>query len=68
MVDAARDVRIRDVRTLARREMGKEPVVSIIVAFGFAGEPGEEEILERRIDARRCSEIWIYELVEKGEI
>ena len=55
MADAAYDEIIRDLRTLARRETGKEPVVSMIVAFGFRGKCGDE--LERRIDASRWSEI-----------
>lgn len=57
MADAARDEIIRDLRTLARRETGKEPVVSMIIAFGFLGKCGDEVRLGRRIDASRWSEI-----------
>ena len=53
MADAAYDEMIRAFRTLARRDTGKEPVVSIIVAFGLVGGLGETVRLERRTDARR---------------
>lgn len=57
MPDAARDEIIRDLRTLARRGSGKEPVVSIIVAFGLLDGCDEGWRFERRRDARRWSEI-----------
>jgi len=44
-VEEERDSRIRDFSTLARRERGKEPVVSITVARGFelrAGDGNED--------------------------
>lgn len=45
MVDAARDEMIRALRTLARRDTGKEPVVSTIVALGLLeGFDGEARL------------------------
>jgi hypothetical protein len=57
VVDAARDEMIRDLRTLARRAMGKEPVASIMVAFGLVGGVGDVARFERSIDDRRWNEI-----------
>lgn len=57
MVDAARDEMIRELRTLARRAMGKEPVVSIIVAFGLGDWVCDMVRFERSIDDRRWNEI-----------
>lgn len=57
MVDAARDEMIRELRTLARRAMGKEPVVSIIVAFGLGDWIGDMVRFERSIDDRRWNDI-----------
>ena len=56
----ARDERIRDLRARARRETGKDPVASMIVAFGlFGGGDGDGELRwDIRIDDRRWSEIW----------
>lgn len=57
-----RDSRIRDLRTLARRERGKEPVVSMIVARGFVRWVAENDGDGRRessTDARRWSEIYV---------
>lgn len=48
--------RIRDFRIWARSETGKEPVVSIIVAFGVGGLVVG---WERRMLVRRWSEIWV---------
>lgn len=57
MVDAARDKMIRELRTLARRAIGKEPVVSITVAFGLVDGVGDVLRFERSIDDRRWNEI-----------
>lgn len=57
MVDAARDKMIRELRTLARRAVGKEPVVSITVAFGLVDGVGDVLRFERSIDDRRWNEI-----------
>jgi len=57
VADVTRDDRIRDFKTLARSETGKEPVVSIIVAVGSLGDSENEVRFERRIDARRWSDI-----------
>jgi hypothetical protein len=57
VADVACDEIIRNLRILARRETGKEPVVSMIVAFGFLAKCGDGVRLERRIDASRWSEI-----------
>jgi len=60
---------MRDLRILARRERGKEPVVSIMVALGLGGggdgDGGEFGIevgdvdgrCERRMEARMLSDI-----------
>lgn len=57
MVDDARDEMIRELRTLARSAMGKEPVVSIIVAFGLVEGVGDLVRFERSIEDNRWSEI-----------
>jgi hypothetical protein len=57
VVDAARDKMIRELRTLARRAIGKEPVVSITVAFGLVDGVGDVLRFERSIDDRRWNEI-----------
>lgn len=57
MLDAARDEMILELRTLARRAIGKEPVVSIIVAFGLEDAVGDLVRFERSIVDRRWNEI-----------
>ena len=56
-MDAARDEMIRELRTLARRAIGKDPVVSIIVAFGLGDAVGDVVRFERSIVDRRWNEI-----------
>ena len=53
VADEAREERIRDLRILARRETGKELVVSIMVAFGLAEDFDGERRRDIKIEDRR---------------